>query len=555
MLNQPMTNSLTQLLLRKEREHGALPYLIQPRGTHWQEYTWAEVVLAARKVAAFLRHLGLKKGSHIGIISKNCAEWFIADFGISLANMVSVPLFANQYVESIHYVLQHAEIEMVFIGKLDDHNQVRSYIPERYSTIGFDYHEDLQVDHSWKDVMAFPPLLEIEDPEPDDLFTIIYSSGTTGAPKGAMYTHQAIANYLALFPKDLQRIQSMDLYKLVSYLPLAHVYERSAIELSSIVIPACVSFIDRLDKFTDNLQHIQPSFFTAVPRIWGVFQQKIEQKLSPRTLCWLLKMPFISWYIKKKIRKNLGFDSCTDFFSGASYLPININQFFENLGISILEGYGQTENLAYVTVALPKDKRMGYAGVARLGVDLRLSETKELLVRSPCLMLGYFKETEATKAAFTEDGWLKTGDYAEMDEAGRLKILGRVNENYKNQTGEFVAPAAIEKQFAADTFIDQLCLVGQGLPTNLLLVTLNPQVCAGKSREELTNLLQLSLHRANSKLLKFEKIAQIIVVKDPWTTANNRLTPTLKVKRRQVEADYADLVQKALTERQVVFWE
>lgn len=550
-----MTHSLPQLILKNERDCANTVYLIQPRNGVWHELTWAEVVLQARKVAGFLRGLGLKRGSHIGIISKNCAEWFIVDFGITLAGMVSVPLFSNQYKESIHYVLEHAEVKLVFVGKLDDHNLVRSYIPDHYPTIGFDYHKDLKVDHSWCDVLATNPLIDVIEPEPEDLYTIIYSSGTMGNPKGAMYTHQAIANYLVIFPKDLLRLNQLEHYKLVSYLPLAHVYERSAIELSSVVMNASVSFIEKLDKFTDNLQHIQPTFFTAVPRIWGVFQQKIEQKISPRTLQFLLKIPFISTLIKRKIRHTLGFDSCTNFFSGASYLPVSINSFFGKLGIVIEEGYGQTENLAYVTVSLLNEVKYGYAGTARLEVELKLSEDNELLMYSPCLMLGYYKDLTNSKAAFTEEGWLHTGDFAEIDPMGRLKILGRVAENYKNQTGEFVTPGRIEKQFSQEKYIDQLCMVGQGLPSNILLVTLNPGTLLINSKEEITQFLQLILHKVNSNLLKFEKIAHIIVVKDAWTPANNRLTPTLKVKRRVIEKEYAQLIENALKQKSIVIWE
>lgn len=550
-----MTHSLPQLLLKKERDCANTVYLIQPRNGVWHELTWAEVVLQARKVAGFLRGLGLKKGSHIGIISKNCAEWFVTDFGITLAGMVSVPLFSNQYKESIHFVLEHAEVKLVFIGKLDDHHLVRSYIPDTYPTIGFDYHKDLQVDHCWFDVMASKPLIDVIEPEPEDLYTIIYSSGTMGNPKGAMYTHQAIANYLAIFPKDLLRLNPLEHYKLVSYLPLAHVYERSAIELSSVVMHASVSFIEKLDKFTENLQEIQPTFFTAVPRIWGVFQQKIEQKIAPRTLDFLLKIPVISTLIKRKIRHTLGFDACTNFFSGASYLPVSISRFFGKLGIAIEEGYGQTENLAYVTVSLLNDIKYGYAGTARLEVELKLNEDSELLVNSPCLMLGYYKDLTTSKAAFTEDGWLRTGDFAEIDPMGRLKILGRVAENYKNQTGEFVTPGPIEKQFLQEKYLDQFCLVGQGLPGNILLVTLRAGALFVNSKAEITQFLQEILHKVNSNLLKYEKIVHIIVVKDAWTPANNRLTPTLKVKRRVVEKEYGQLIENASKQKSIIIWE
>lgn len=543
------------LLLKKEKDEANTVYLKQARAGTLQEMTWSQVMLAARKVANFLRSINLRKGAHIGIISKNCAEWFITDFGITLANMVSVPLFANQHEESIHYVLDHADVQVVFIGKLDDHETVRSYIPEKYPTIGFDYHTDLEYTHQWQEVMACDPLTDVVQPQPDDLYTIIYSSGTTGFPKGAMYTHEAIAQYLSLIPQDLKRIRDLDFYKLVSYLPLAHVYERSAIELSSIAIQADVGFIESMDKFLQNIQVIEPNLFTAVPRIWTVFQQKIDQKVPLRKLNFLLKIPIISSLLKNKIKNSLGFSSCTNYFSGASFMPEPIMEYFDKLGIVIQDGYGQTENLAYATVSLLSDRKPGYVGKARLGVKVKLGEDKELLVHSPCLMSGYYKDSLATRGAFNDEGWLRTGDIAEIDTTGQVKILGRISENFKNQTGEFVAPTPIEERFADNKLIDQLCLVGSGLPRNVLLVTLNDSACIGKSRNEITALLLKNLHDVNEQLVKFEKIANIIVVNTPWTINNELLTPTLKVKRKEVAKHYHDLIEKALGDHSAVIWE
>ena len=550
-----MTNSLCQYLLKNEKHAANRVYLRQPCGGVWHELTWADVMFKARKVAGFLRRLGLKKGDHISIISKNCAEWFITDFGITLAGMVNVPLFTNQHEDSIHYVLEHGDVKLVFVGKLDDHERVRGYIPDHYVTVSFDYHDDFQVGHRWSDVMACLPHVDVVEPSADDLYTIIYSSGTSGAPKGAMYTQQAIANYLTLFPKDLLRIRDLEHYHLISYLPLAHVYERTAIQLASVTMHCDVSFVESLDKFGENLCEIQPTFFTAVPRIWGVLQQKIEQKLPPSRLNFLLKIPLISLLIKKKVKHGLGFGSCTNYFSGASHLPVPIMQFFEKLGIYIQEGYGQTENLAYATLSLLNDRKRGYVGTPRLEVSIKEGEDKELVLQSPCLMAGYYKDTLASKGALTAEGWLRTGDLVEIDSQDRVKLVGRISEIFKNQTGEFVAPTPIEKRFSANLIIDQICLVGRGLPSNVLLVTLNEGVHFKKKKEQIKKSLQDTLHKINDELAKYEKISHILVVKNAWTPNNGLLTPTLKVKRRDVEHYYADLIQRALTEHQSIIWE
>ena len=555
MLRESMHNSLFKILLRNEKKWGNQIYLKQPRSGVWHHYTWAEVMLQARRVAAFLHQSGLPKGSNIAIISKNCAEWFITDFGIHLAGMVCVPLFSNQREESINYVLQHAEIALVFVGKLDDHQLVRHYIPEHYVTVSFDYHHDLKVNYRWSDIMDVPPIQDLVEPKADDLYTIIYSSGTTGLPKGAMYTNQTIANYLALFPRDLLRVSHSPHYRLVSYLPLAHVYERSAIELGSVIMPSDVSFIESLTRFSKNLQKIRPTFFTAVPRIWGVFQQRIEEKISIKALDFLLKIPLVSYWLKYKIKTQLGLAECTNFFSGASPLPLPIMNFFDKLGIHIQEGYGQTENLAYATLSLLHERQPGYVGTPRLEVDIKLDEANELLCRSPCLMSGYYKEKEASKNAFTTDGWLRTGDIAELNNSGQVKISGRISENYKNQSGEFVAPTPIEHQFENNELIEQLCMVGRGLPYNVVLIILNNGVRATKTREEIDKSLEETMHRINNGLAKYERIHQIIIVKEDWTPGNGLLTPTLKVMRRSVDQYYSNLIQSSLKQTKRVIWE
>lgn len=555
MQKDSMSNSLCRVLLNNEKNFPNRVYLRQPREGVWHELTWAEVMLQARKVAAFLHNQGLKRGDHVSIISKNCAEWFITDFGIHLAGMVNVPLFANQSEDSAHYVLEHGDVRLVFVGKLDDHQKVRKYIPDLYPTASFGYHKNLHVNFEWNDVLACEPIVDVTEPGADDLYTIIYSSGTTGNPKGAMYTNQTIANYLTVFPEDLLRIRKLEHYKLISYLPLAHVYERSAIELASVTINSSVSFVESLDKFGENLQDIKPNFFTGVPRIWSVFQQKIEQKLPPAKLNFLLKIPLISTLIKKKIIHSLGLNECSNSFSGASHLPVSVINFFEKLGILIQEGYGQTENLAYATLSLLNERRLGYVGSPRVEVEVKISEEGELLVRSPCLMSGYYKDKETTKGAFTAEGWLRTGDIAELDSEERVKILGRISENFKNQTGEFIAPSPIEKRFASNTIIDQLCLVGRGLPSNVLLVVLHEGARDSKNKESINRSLQESLNEVNAHLMKYERISHIIVVKESWTPNNNMLTPTLKVKRKVVEEHYSGLIEQALASLQPVNWE
>lgn len=546
---------ICQQLLNKEKQCADQVYLRQPHEGTWHEFTWAMAMKQARQVAAFLKNIGLKRGDCVSIFSKNCAEWLIVDFGISLAGMVNVPLFPNQNKPTIEYILNHAEVKLVFVGKLDAHNRTRGYLPETMQTINFPYHKDLQTTYTWDDVLNCAPLEDVVVPEPEETYTIIYSSGTTGEPKGVVFTHESMAAYLEMLLGDLKRLVPTTMrHHLLSYLPLAHVYERSTVVLASLVIDSDISFVESLDKFSKNLHDIRPTLFTAVPRIWAVFKQRIEQQIAKKKIGWLLHVPIISSVLKSKIRKQLGLDRCLLCVSGAAHLPTPIFEFFKQIGIYIQEGSGQTEDFGYTTLSMRDDIRAGFVGTPRYGVKIKQSESGELLVYSNCLMKEYYKEPELTKNSFTEDGWLKTGDLVEVDEHDRVKILGRISENYKNQKGEFVTPSLIEEQFIVADLIDQCCLVGKMLPSNILLVNLAD---AGKRKhpDQLKEALRTLQHDVNRKLKIHEKISHILVIKEAWSTANQCLTPTMKIRRRQIETVYQDIILSAVEKPVGVVWE
>jgi long-chain acyl-CoA synthetase len=546
---------LCEQLLYKEKESADKVYLRQPIEGQWHDMTWAEVMKQARQVAMLLFNIGLQPGDKISIFSKNCAEWLIADFGITLAGMINVPLFPNQNQSTLEYILTHAEIKLVFIGKLDMHLRTRSYIPSNLTTINFPYHLDLNTNYSWDDVLKAEPLTEIIFPKPEDIYTIIYSSGTTGSPKGVVFTHQSISQYLSTLQNDLNRFVSLDARQhLLSYLPLAHVYERSTVQLGSILMDSDVSFVESLDKFSKNLQEVQPTLFTAVPRIWAVFKQRIEQQIAKKGIGWMFKIPLLSSIAQYKVKKQLGLARCVVCVSGAAHLPEAILKFFKKMGIYIQEGSGQTEDFGYTSLTERNDIRPGYVGIPRFGVEVRQSEAGELLVHTPCLMSAYYKEPQLTKDVLTEDGWLKTGDLVEIDGQNRIKILGRISENFKNQTGEFVSPSLIEDQFMTHDLIEYCCLVGKMLPSNLLLVNLTAEA-KRLTETEIKDALRKVQHDVNRRLKNHEKISHMLVIKELWSITNNCLTPTMKIRRRVIESMYQDMILDTINQPAGVAWE
>lgn len=546
---------LNQLLLRREKEFTNKVYLRQPIGHQWINFTWGEVIHQARQVATALKNAGLQRGDRVAIFSKNCAEWLIADFGISLAGLVNVPLFANQNPSSIEFIIQQADIQLVFIGKLDAHKKTREFIPSSIPTINLGYHTDIDTTYSWNEVLALPPLIDVVIPDENEIYTIIYSSGTTGEPKGAVYTHGTLADYLLVIDEDMRRVfKHMNHHHLISYLPLAHVYERTSVQLVSLVMECDLAFVESLEKFAKNLHEIQPTMFAAVPRIWGLFKQRIEQQLARKKIGWMLKVPILSSILKKKIIHQLGLSRCEIPISGAAHLPSSIFNFFKKLGLIIQEGSGQTENFGYTSLSMRDDVRPNCVGIPRAGVKIKQDENGELLVYSPCLMTGYYKDPELSKRSFTEDGWLRTGDLVEIDEANRLKIIGRISENFKNQKGEFVVPSQIEDFFAVSPMIEQCCLIGKLLPSNLLLVNL-AQSYMSFPQNELNLQLRKLQNSVNRKLSIHEKISHIVVMKENWTISNHCLTPTMKVRRRIIESNYKDLIQCIITEPVGILWE
>lgn len=545
---------LCEHLLLKERQTPERTYLRQPRDGRWQELNWGETMRQARQLAALLIKSDLKRGDRVSIFSKNCAEWIIADFGITLAGMVNVPLFPNQNQPTLAYILDHAEVQLVLIGKLDAHLRTRQYIPAAIKTINLGYHLDLATTYSWADVLAETPLSDIVIPDDDETYTIIYSSGTTGEPKGIVFTHEAVANYLQILHQDLERMVPLNNHHLLSYLPLAHVYERTSVELASLLLDCDVAFVESLDKFAKNLQEIQPTLFTAVLRIWSVFKQRVESRLAKKKMKWLLKVPVLSGLIKQKIRQQLGLARCQLCVSGAAHLPESVLKFFQSIGLIIQEGCGQTEDFGYTSLTQRNDVKVGYVGTPRFGVEIKATEQGELLVKSPCLMKEYYKEPALTQQSFTEEGWLKTGDLVEIDQNNRIKIIGRISENFKNQKGEFVSPSGIEDQFIVNGLIEQCCLVGKLLPSNILLVNLAPEVSqtpVALMKEELRKLQ----HKVNRTLKNHEKISHILVAKETWSIANQCLTPTMKVRRKILETKYQDVILDAVNQPVGVVWE
>lgn len=523
-----------EMLYHWETTQPTAVYLRQPINGKFQEYTWADTANLVRRVAAALNALDLPAGSNIALLSKNCAEWFIADLAIMMAGHVSVPIYFTASNDTIRYILDHSQCKAIFLGKLDDLSSQLSAIPEETTKISFPY-EVAPDSIRWEQLLAQPPLQENIQRSGDEVMTIVYTSGSTGKPKGIVNTFHAFASGCQGFKTVIPATQSD---RVISYLPLAHITERVVLEGSSFYNGYSVSFVESLDSFADDIQAVQPTMFLSVPRLWIRFQMGVLAKLPQKRLNLLLKTPLLGCLIAKKIRKALGLNHTFIWGSGAAPMPAATVHWFHRLGINISEGWGMSENNGLGTIAYPfrKDK-IGSIGRPVMPENFRISEEGEIQVTGPNVMKEYYLAPELTAEAFTEDGWLKTGDQAQMDEDGYVFITGRLKEIFKTSKGKYVAPVPIEAFLMENSYIEQVCVTGNNLKQPLALLVLTPEALQ-EEKDRLINSLNNTLTDVNRRLEGHEKLGTLVVMNEDWTTENGLLTPTLKIKRNEIEKKY-----------------
>ncbi len=542
-----------EMILQWAEERPNQVYLKQIINRKFVEFTYADVADHALKLVSALQALGAEPGDKIALISKNCAEWFICDLAMMLGDYISVPIFPTAGSDTIEYCLNHSQSKHIIVGKLDESEAVKSaltQLPDIIS-ISLPYDSAPQCNYRYSDLIANHSPSTLRPQHHDDkLMSLVYTSGTSGLPKGAMLTYgafswsvQQLVNLIGLQQDD----------RLFSYLPLAHITERVYVFGTSVYGGVTTAFPESLDTFIEDVKIHRPTLFISVPRLWTLFQQRILDKLPQRKLNLLLKIPVINTLIKRKIADNLGLNHARVLGCGSAPVSPSLLKWYHDIGLNITEAWGMTESFAYSTINYPyRADKIGTVGNAGPGISLKIASDGEILVLSKGVFSGYYNNDIATQESFNNEGWLHTGDIGSIDADGYLTIQGRKKDTFKTAKGKFVAPVPIEKKLFEYSRVEMMCMIGLGLPAPILLVVPHNFENFDRTRYERTT--EKIIKRINAEVESHEQIKGVLMIKEPWSIANGILTPTLKIKRHVLEKKYHEVGQTWPKDK-LVIWE
>ena len=484
----------------------------------------------------------------------------MAELSIWMAGYTTVAIFPTETAQTVRYVLDHSEASLLFVGKLDTWPQQMSGVPASLPCIAFPLAPRTEFE-TWDAIVArTDPLGGRPQRGADELAMLIYTSGSTGQPKGAMISFGAITRAGEGFSNyTSDRMGRETDIRLLSYLPLAHSFERSCIEASTLVSgEAHVFFAEALDTFLQDLQRARPTIFISVPRLWLKFQQGVFAKMAPKKLDRLLGIPILGRIVAKKVLKGLGLDQVRTASSGSAPIPPDLITWYRRLGLKLYEGYGMTEDNSFSHASNEQFNEPGCVGVAMPGVQVRITDQGEILIKSPGQFSGYYKQPELTAASFTEDGFFRTGDLGELRPNGLLKITGRAKELFKTAKGKYVAPAPIENLLNIHPLVELSLVSGVGQPYAYGMVVLSeiirPLVREPGVRSRVESELGQLLKDVNQKLPDYEHLSMLVVANEPWSIENGCLTPTMKIRRGRIEAAVAAQVEAWYASGNAVHW-
>lgn len=553
--------SLMEHIYENEKKYKDSVYFTQPyTGGTTVDTTYGQAIEEARRIATYLKSLGLGNGDKVGMISKNCDKFIIAEIGIWMAGCTTVAIFPNTNASTVEYCLTDAEAKFLFVGKLDDYENLEGGFPH-VPKVAFPLAPEKargEFKH-WEEVIKENEPMEGEPKrDRDDLALFIYTSGSTGKPKGVMHAFGPIIDATHGILHAQKKYMTHET-RMLSYLPLAHVFERAYIECTSLVVANHVFFAETLKTFKDDLNRARPTVFISVPRLWVKFQQGVFQKFPEPTLNKLFAIPLLGSFIKGKILKTLGLDKVKLAGSGSAPIPDSLLKWYRRLGLNLYEGYAMSEDFAYSHLSKKGFTKVGYVGVPYDGVKVKIDpETQEILIDSPGKMVGYWKLEEKTKDSFDDEGYFKTGDRGLRDPDGMLKITGRLKEIFKTAKGKYVSPAPIENLLNADPLVELSLVGGNGFPQPYAQIVVAEDIRAKLDdpavRKNVEEKIGSLVDSVNAQIEHHENLSFAVIISDEWTPENGCLTPTLKIKRLTIEANAEPKLQGWYDAKQKVVW-
>jgi long-chain acyl-CoA synthetase len=512
-------------------------WLRDRQGDVFTEWTWQQARNEIHAAAARLEE-EFGNGRSMAILSRNRAHWFLADYAIIASGNVTIPVFTTLPGPTAEYVLDFSETKVLFVGETENWAAVREVVPPDTVIIALPGVEPDLPHRNWEDFVGpargASPKYRCNA---EDLVSLVFTSGTTGVPKGAMQTH---ASNIVPMGRFEHAFSIRDVPRFLSYLPLSHIAERQLVEGHSLLRKGVVTFNESLPTLIRDLQDVRPHFFFGPPRVWEQLQQIVISRFgSQEDIDAALAADREG--TGKKVMDFLGLDDVDYALTAAAPIPPALIEWFGEFGLPVMEGFGQTEAMGLIANTHAAC-RIGSIGKPIVGVEYRLSDEEELLVRAEGLSPGYFKMPEKT-AELIRDGWHHTGDKARIDEDGFIFLTGRVKDYFKTIHGKYVAPAPIESAFADNEFTEQICLLGRGYSKTVMVCVLSA-LAGEQDKETIESALRAQVDKLNSSVDKHARLGAVIVTRNPWTIENEILTPTLKIRREKVEGLFGERAQQ-----------
>jgi len=545
-----------QRIYRSERDRAASLLFTQPWKGDVQEWTWTQAMQETRRVAAWLQAQQFPPGSRIAIMAKNCAWWIMADFAIWMAGHISVPIFPTVQEASLLAIFNQSQPIACFLGGVERLPALDKPCFGGMTWITFPHFERDGMLPWAQIVKDHTPLTESPVRGADEVASIIYTSGTTGSPKGVLHTFRAFGLMANAVSLTLARDDGGE-DRMLSYLPLAHIAERAIIETSCFLLPLHIFFTESQATFLADLQRSKATVFFTIPRLLIRFQQGVLEKVPQKKLDLFLRIPVLKSIVRRKILGELGLGTVRLAASGAAPLPSSVIAWYHKLGLNLVEGYGMTET-GITHVPRPGRDRVGYVGEACTFAETRISDAGEIQIKGPMNFAGYYLNPDATRSCFTEDGYFRTGDRGDIDEIGRLRIVGRLKEEFKTSKGKYVIPAQIEKALSLCHHFESVCVLGSGMTAPFALAVLTPEArqtaLTPEGRRLLESQLEQDMEAVNAQHEHHEHLRFLVLDPTPWTADNGLLTPTLKVRRSLLETRFGNSFDSWEAQKKRVIW-